>query len=353
MRLASILRARWPLLLVLLSPRIAAADVVVTVQPAGGNQLAAALGIELASIETQLAAELETAFNVLEPGEYVRALADAQAFSNKGLGVDYASNPTLFVAGVAGNFAMALGDEGLGERYEERPVIGAAPNVSVMAGLNLGIIGADWLTLYGNFFAQDAKIKEMSGALFNYGVHAQIKFFRPEGDAAELLFQWGGFDLTTGFAYSRLALELEKTLDTPVPLSGADPSVSAEANFAGTGTFNITTTAMTVPIELTTNIRFLYLLSLFVGVGYDVQLGNGEMEVDLDGNLSAQNPLDSSAIDLGTATVQVTEESKPSPGQLRLLAGLQVNVSMVKVFVQVNAIPDSAVSAGAGVRLAW
>jgi hypothetical protein len=355
---------RWfSLLAALLLPLSAHAEV--TIQITGGaSDLANDLGIDLTELQSQLQAEVEAAFNVAEPKEYVRALADAQAFSNSGLGVDYASNPTLFTAGIAAKFAVATGDEGLGEYYEDRPVGGVAPNISVMGGLNLGMVGLDWLTLYGNYFAQGQKMEQLDGYLQNFGFHAQVKFFRPEGDAAEYIFQWGGFDLSTGYEWSQLKVELSERLDTTTPLAGntIDPTtgepVNTDAVFAGVGTFNITTTASNLPIELTTNFRLLYFATLFFGVGYDLHFGSGKMEIDLTGDVTATNPLDGSDVNLGTAQVTVTETGKPSPGVFRLIAGLQANISVVKVFVQANIAPTgtnnaTAVAAGAGVRVAW
>lgn len=351
------------LLATLFVPVSAYAEVTITVT-GGAADLLTALNINEDELRNQLQAEVESAFNVLEPGEYVRALADAQAFSNSGLGVDYASNPTLFSAGLAAKFAVATGDEGLGERYEDRPVGGVAPNISMMAGLNLGLIGIDWLTIYGNYFRQGQKIEQLDGYLHNFGFHAQVKFFRPEGDAAEYLFQWGGFDLSTGYEWSRLKIELSQQLDTTLPLGGdtADPltgePINTDAVFAGIGTFSITTTASNIPFELTTNFRLLYFATLFFGVGYDVHLGDGEMEIDLTGDLTATNPLDGSDVNLGTASVVVSETGKPSAGVFRLIAGVQANISVVKVFVQANIAPTgtnnaTAVAAGAGVRVAW
>jgi len=351
------------LITTLLLPLSAYADVTITMS-GGATDFANQLGIDLTDLETQLQNEVAAAFNVAEPAEYLRALADAQAFSNSGLGVDYASNPTLFSAGIAAKFAVATGDEGLGEYYEERPVGGVAPNISIMAGLNLGMLDIDWLTIYGNYFAQGQKMEQLDGYLQNFGFHAQVKFFRPEGDAAEYIFQWGGFDLSLGYEWSRLKVELTQQLDTTTPLAGdaTDPltgePVNTDAVFAGVGTFNITTTASNIPFELTTNFRLLYFVTLFFGVGYDVHLGSGEMEIDLTGDLTATNPLDGSEVSLGTASVVVTEEGKPSAGVFRLIAGLQVNISVVKVFVQANLAPSAhngatAVAAGAGVRVAW
>jgi hypothetical protein len=331
----------------------ASASVVVNIEPAAGADLASELGISIDDLEAQLSEQVTAAFGLATPKAYVRALADAQAFSNKGLGVDYASNPTLFVAGLSGNFAMALGEKGFGEYYSDRPVVGVSPNVSMMGGLNFGFLGFDWLTLYGNFFAQGSKIEQFNGNLFNYGVHAQAKLFRPEGDAVEFIFQWGGLDITTGFEYSRLDLKLKQPLTTPAHLEG-DSEISTAASFKSDGTYTIATSAMSVPFELSTNVRLLYFVTIFLGVGYDIQVGEASMKLNLEGELGAENPTDGSEVDLGSVSIEATEKSEPSGGMPRVLAGVQVNVSFLKVFVQLNAmLPDRGVSAGAGVRVAW
>ena len=354
MRSASLMPCLLSLPLVALVPglALAAPTVTVTVDPAAGSALASQLGVSLDQLSAQLGEQIASGLGVLEPEKYVRALTDAQAFSNKGLGVDYASNPTVFVVGVAANFAMSLGDKGLGERYAEHPVVGVAPNISAHAGLNLGFLGGDRFMLFGNYFAQGLKVNEFDGDLYNIGFHLQAKFFAAPDDG-NFLFKWGGFNLTSGYEHSRLTMELKKEFTTNAPLTGNTSGVSADASFTGTGTYTITTTSEAIPIELTTNIRLLYVLTLFAGAGYDIQLGKGTMDVKMQGTMSAKNPLDGSDLSLGTATIDVTQDAKPSPGRFRYMAGLQVNLSVIKVFVQMNAIPNAAVSAGAGVRVAW
>jgi hypothetical protein len=139
-------------------------------------------------------------------------------------------------------------------------------------------------------------------------------------------------------------------------LSGS--GIDTEAVFGGLGTFTITTTASNVPVELTTNFRLFYVATIFLGAGYDFHFGDGEMEVDLTGDIVADNPSDNSEVNLGSAEVEVNQTGKPSDGVFRLILGLQANISVVKVFVQANIAPNiqngaTAVAAGAGVRVAW
>jgi hypothetical protein len=58
-----------------------------------------------------------------------------------------------------------------------------------------------------------------------------------------------------------------------------------------TGTFQMNSRTLSVPLELTTNFRLLYLLSLYGGLGFDWQLGGGsDMSVDLDGTMVGVTP---------------------------------------------------------------
>lgn len=335
-----------------------AVQVNVNIDPGAGADLVTLLGIDLDAIEAQLATEVKRAFNAATPRapqEYLRSLADAQAFSNKGLGVDYASSPESFVLGAAVGVSLSLGDRGLGEIDADQPVAGVAPNMTVMAGLNFDMIGLPWLTVYGNFFYLDYQYEQLTAEVRNFGLHAQLSIFKPEGDALELLFQWGGFLITTGFEWSYLGLTLQDELETELPLQGAIASL--DAKLISTGTFRIQTTANMIPIELTTAIRFLYIAGLYIGVGFDAQLGDAEMSIELQGNMTATHPTDGSTIDLGTLEIKAidstAETGKPSEMRIRFLAGAQVNLSVVKLFVQVNLVPELAVSAAAGLRIAY
>jgi hypothetical protein len=98
-----------------------------------------------------------------------------------------------------------------------------------------------------------------------------------------------------------------------------------------TGVLRLTNAVFSVPVELTSALRFLYFITVFGGVGFEVHTGKSTLDAELDGDMTAEVELPNGqreTVDLGRASVQVQETAGPTAGSLRLLAGLQVNVSV-------------------------
>lgn len=339
---------------VLLSASTARADVSVSITPAEGSAFAQQFGLNLQELEMQLQTEIEDAFNVLRPKSYMRAISDAQAFSTKGLGVDYASSPTFLSVGVAGNVSVAFGDDGFNEPKNDQPVVGLSANVAIMGGMNLRVLSPKLrdLTVYAAGFHRKADLDDLRASISSMAVHAQYKLGRPKQVITGLFFKWGGVDLTSGFEWSRLKLGLPSgdRIPTDLPVTGA--SSSGEVVFNAQGLFSYQSDTLTIPFEASTSVRFLWVVTAFGGIGTDIQMGKNDMEVDLDGTLTGIEP-DGTRTDLGTADVTVAEDSGPSRGKLRFFGGLQLNAAMVKAFFQVNFAPEGAVGITFGGRVAW
>ncbi|MBT8494041.1 MAG: hypothetical protein KJO07_13385 [Deltaproteobacteria bacterium] len=349
----------WMLAFALVAAAVpASAQVTVNIEPGAGAELAAALGIEISELETQLQTEIEDAFQAVRPNAYLKAFSNAQAFSNRGLGVDYASNPTVLSCGGAGNFSA-----GVDEELDDDAAVSPGLNLSLMCGFNLGIINPDLrnFTVYGNFFRfkSGSFVDSLDGTLTSVGGHLQVKVFRPKNKKKELVLQWGGIDLTGGIEYSRLTTKLgSDTLFRELPVIGDELSASLEQTSVGldsVGVFSLTTNNVIVPLEASTNLRIAYFVTVFGGIGFDFQVGQTDMDIDLTSDMTAPDPLNpGQELDLGTAEIQVEGESSPSPGRVRAFGGLQLNLWRFKIFGQVNARPEpAAVGLTLGARFAW
>jgi hypothetical protein len=337
--------------------RPARAELTVRFDSARGQQFAQQAGVDVGALEAQVRRELESAFQIARLDEYVRAFGDAQAFTTRGLGVDYASNLRFLMIGAAANVSINA-EKGFAQKEGRTrpPVSGLSTTGTVMAGLNLGLVGLRPVTIFGNYFKGSGSWDEFDSQLENRGLHVQLKLFGP-ADASSLLhalFKWGGIDITTGFDYARQRLTLadRRTLRTTVPVDaagGQDVRVAVD----GTGVFALEMDTWSVPLELTTNVRVLYLLSLYGGLGFDWQFGGGsKLDMQLDGTMTglAQGV----SQELGTVSIRATEEATPSAGRLRGLLGAQLNVSLVKLFAQLNFVPDPAsASVAFGARIAY
>jgi hypothetical protein len=288
------------------APTEAWAQVQVQISPGAGAQFAQQAGINTDVLRMQIEDELNRLFQLYRLKDYLRSFGDAQAFTTRGLGVDYGSNVRLVEVGIAANVSVNAEKSFLpGNTRTQPPAGGLGTNLTVMAGLNFGWLGLRPLTLFGNAFARRGNYGEMTGDLLNYGVHAQLKLFGPRRDDSTVwsaLLRWGGLDITTGFDYSRLKLALGRTFKRDIPISDGQRDV-ATVTVDAQGAFEMDLRTLTIPLELTTNVRFLYVLSAYVGMGFDWQVGGrAEMKVDLNGTMTGRSP-QTSAVDVGTAVV--------------------------------------------------
>jgi hypothetical protein len=331
----------------------ARADVTVTINPGAGAQFAEQAKISLPEIQRQLENELRTVFQTYRLNDYLRAFGDAQACTSRGLGVDYGSTIGLVEVGVAGNIAVN-GKQAINEGDGNVPPLsGVATNLTVMAGLNLGFLDLRPVTLFGNFFTRKFGYREFGAEVYNYGAHLQLKFFQPRKETLWNAFlQWGGIALTTGFDHARLRYTLSKPFQRAIPISAGGQM--ARIDVAANGELAMESRTYSVPIELTTNFRFLYVLSVYGGGGMDIQVGGGsDLDANLNGTLTgsaAQAP----PVQVGGAQVVITDEAKPSKTKLRGIVGVQANLWFFRVFTQLNVMPDPFVASVAiGARLVF
>jgi hypothetical protein len=355
--LRNLARAFGVVAIVLLAASTARAQmpkVTVHIDSTRGQQFASQAGIDLTSVEAQLQTELDNLFQTFRLRDYVRSFGDAQGFTTRGLGVDYGSNVRYVEAGVAvstavnGNKAVVEGDT------RTQPVAGVSGNLTVMAGVNLGAAGLP-VTIFANYFKSHGSYREFDARLDNFGVHLQLKLFGSRDESVlSMLVRWGGLDITTGFDRSRMRLQLVRDFDRAIPVTDGQ-HFSGEVDLTSKGTFALDMRTSSIPLEITTNVRFLYVLSAYAGGGFDWQVGGGsDLTVNLAGTLTGKVPSAGAVADVGDMTLQVTQSASPSAGRIRGILGLQANLFFLKIFAQLNVAPSPFLaSAGFGARLVF
>jgi hypothetical protein len=320
----------------------ARAQVAVTVNlNAEGDMLAQQLGVTSGELATRIQSAINSAYGTMNVDGFLRSFADATAFSMRGLGVDYASDPSSLVLGVGANFAIAASEQ---VDAAERPTAGLAANIAFMAGLNLSDQGAPRWTLFANGFYRKGSTASLRGDILSAGFHAQYRLIVPQPDgAAATVVRWMGVDLTGGLELTRWTLDVDDAIDTPFGVQGTN--ASANLTVASTGTFALRSQAMTIPVELTTSIRIALLVSTSVGVGLDFTTGTGRLDADLTGTMRTSDDRD-----VGTIGITGGGDSSASPFAARVLAGVQLNLWKLKVYSQINASATPAASVGFGIR---
>lgn len=327
---------------------------------AGADSFAAALGTSTDQITKDILGQVSNLFQVADVGGFLRDFQNAQAFASKSLGVDYASEGTLLEAGatlnLASNVDKAYRPSG---SYTDPPISGGGANFSLMAGLGFGLFGFDPLMVFANWFQGSAKLGQLDGSYDNWGVHAQFRLFGPSRSpsAVKFLVRWGGIAITTGADYSRMTLNGSKKISSTFALPTYVPGVpdgSVTIQDSGTFTFSLEQTTWAVPLEVTTSLRLLSLITLYGGLGLDFQLGGGsDMHIDMQGADLTGNVPGSSPVDLGNASITVSQHASPSAARFREILGLQLGIfDVARFFVQVNNTPSPALtSVAVGLRL--
>ncbi|HWU88316.1 MAG TPA: hypothetical protein VN253_13615 [Kofleriaceae bacterium] len=336
------------LALVPLVPGIAAADSSATAQielNQAGADLAAELGLDVAGFQQRLAERVQEALGVAAVGAFLRSFSNATSFSNRGLGVDYASNSERGILGIGANLALAADLDG------ELPSAGAAANATVMAGLNLRRWSHPELTVFGNAFYRSASSDHLRGSIATAGAHLQYKLVTPTRGRERVVIQWGGLDVTTGVEVAHWSYGLRGDLSTAFEVGGDAGSGSTSIEAATAGHVALSATTVTVPIELTTNVRLLYLASLYLGLGLDAQVGASSLDLGVAGSLTGTRP-DTGAVEtIGAITVTGTGSKGPTFAGYHALLGLQANLWRLKLFAQATLQPIEKASLALGVRV--
>ncbi len=332
------------------------ASVVVTPQDPAASDFARRAGVDPASMKAQIEGELDRLFQVGRLEDYLRMVGDSNAFTTKGMGVDYATNLKFAMIGAAANVAVNARSALTSEDARTKPPIAAlTTNFTLMGGVNLGAIGLHEVTLFGNYFKQDAKLgDDFSGSLYNWGAHGQIKLLGPNQERAlSALIQWGGIAITSGVEHSRTELRLGKKFKRDLPFGSAGGfaiAVGADSS----SRFNVNMETYSVPLEVTTSLRLLTLLTAYGGAGFDWQMGGGaDMSIDVGTRLSGK-VMGEDTGDLGEAHVTASADAPPSRGRLRAILGLQLNIAVVRLFTQLNIARDPFLASVAfGARVAY
>jgi hypothetical protein len=345
-----------------LVPRLASAQT--TCGPTGtvcitpgpdADAFAAGIGMSTAALTQQLVGQVDNLFQTANVNSFLHDFQNAQSFSSKGLGVDYASEATLAEVGATLSFASNV-DKAYkpSGSYTDPPLAGGGANFSLMGGLGFGVFGFDPLMVFANWFKGSATIGKLDGSYQNWGLHGQLRLFGPtrKMSAVKMLVRWGGIAITSGADYSHMSLSAKQAISSSINVvPGAPVTVTSTGNLI----FTVDQTTWSVPLEVTTSLRLLSLVTVYGGLGLDWQLGGGsKLNIAMNANLKGSYA-GATYNNLGTATINANGKVSPSAARLREIVGLQLGIlDLIRFFVQVNVTGGSPMltSVAGGLRLA-
>jgi hypothetical protein len=323
-----------------------------------------AIAPEIANVE----ADINKGLPGGSPDRFMEGMANSSVMAGKGIGSDYSSYMDVFLVGAGVGVGADM--EKSKDPESDLSGIGIAPGVVV--GLNLGVLPvnkifgleAGRLNVYANFmsFSKDQEFDKSSAGIdmTAIGAHVRYDWIRPRGNK---LLGWGGVKIHTGYEYNKTDLTFASKIDESITVAAGGGAGNVSTNIVGTPEATIKVATHSIPLEVSTDVRFLYFLSMYTGLGVDFNFGQAKGDGALNAGSSAVCSDAGGAGDCGAAGTQVgtvsPEANIDATGKVNSLltrgfVGVQFNIPLVRVFVQADkAFGNDLVGATAGLRIAY
>ena len=308
---------------------------------AQGEQLAGELGLSVADLLQTARARIDELYKVSRLDELLRGFADTAAFAQRGLGVDYDpdSGDILIGAsagGIHGDVAIGTTNELLG---------GSIFNFAVMAGVNLGRWHHPRWTVFASGFYQATTIHDLDGTLLTVGAHVQYRVVPPTSPSRA---RWMGVLATTGLEHAKWTVGTATGGSIVSHFTATGSSGFKTIQMTSTGTLEVDVSTITVPLEITTGVRFLDTFAFYGGGGLDLTAGNSTVVAQLDSVLS----INADNLPVGNAVITGSDENAPSAVSVHALVGFAIHARHVRVALQ-GAVAPGETAVNFGMRLAF
>ena len=283
------------------------------------------------------------------PDEFLGPTFKSHVIAGKGLGVDYASNAKYFTVGISAGFALSPVD------FSNTDIKGIKTSAGGQVGLTVGVNLKPFiklpLTIYASGFHYEtpeitvSDDSDFDASINRFSLMGQYKIL-PAINLVGGMVKWGGLDLSGGMEFTKTEAGISvDDIDANTNLdSGAELLTLSSAELTAD------VSSFAIPLEVSSNIRLLYFLTLYMGLGLDLPVGDASADITLDTNIRGRLA-NGTIIDGGTAAISV-EDAEGSDILPRFFFGTQLNISVIKLFGQLN-VSDSVWGASFGLRVAY
>lgn len=291
---------------------------------------------------------------IADANQIMKSTANSTAMSSRGMGNDYASKMENFMLGIS---LGAAADFEKNKGLKDQDISGLGGAASIMLGKKIN----DKTNVYFNIGGvsqsktfESIEDTDLNSEITTFGVGAHARYQLVEG-SGDSLWGWGGVRLHFGYEYNKNKLHFENELneDINVDLGG---SAVLEGRLKGNPVYDIVTETHSFPLEISSNVSFLKVFTVFGGAGADFNFGQSRGRGDLKAR--AFSPLTCTSgicTNLNLPEVEVVGDlnttKKVDPMVMRAFGGLQLNFGTFKIYGQVNQALGSKVLGGnVGIR---
>ena len=291
---------------------------------------------------------------------YAPGMANAAALAVKGTGSDH-SNDLDFMM-ISANVGAAIDSDSFNafdysdSDFDESTVDGVGVAASLTLGMNLGtfvkkkigFIDPSRLDLFVNYVSfeegGDGADDDFTLDHSNFGFHARYHIHQGYSLFSQALLKWGGVFITTGIERTNLKVGIAEVF------AETETEAGATATLDGKGSIGIDTSVTSIPIEVSTYLQAFYVLSVYGGLGVDLNFGDSDVTAAFNGDVQVSGTASGS----GDAVLDLSGTGDVDSLTARAFLGLQVNIPIVKIYAQyTKQIGTDLSSVNAGVKFIW
>jgi len=295
--------------------------------------------------------------------EYFKGMSTANSMSAAGVTTSYATSFDKFLVGLTASGGVHLGSKSMSDisDFSDNPeqFRGFGMQAAVIFGFNLGNVfkmdKEGWidptkLNLYASGFALNKKFGDVDTDYMGFGVGGQYQLMDEVSWAGKSV-KWTGVEVGAGILYSKL------DVDGVVSLNRTYSTTAAGTTYTGTMTSNALLNAkvstLTMPLEISTGMRFLYFLKLVGGMGVDINLGKSEGSGRLSDNSTVTVNGGGESVD-GDPNLSLNGSEAGDLLNLRVFAGPHIEFGVGSIFVTVHrSLLENALAVNSGVNFFW
>ena len=341
------------------------------------------LNSNLGGYVTQLTSSVNQSLSNLQLDRFIGRMGNASTHVGKMLSFDHATDASIFSLTLGGGLAInnlsskqLSNTNNLGKDLSNGslPDLGAAGTASVLLGIQMRRFGLPTfryfdfrrLALFVNFmnversFNTSALSAPLKAKYTTLGVHAQYHLVDPHSVFRGGLLRWGGVMVGTGFDFTSLGVTVAAKLPSGSQsntFAFAGQNLRADLAYSGNATLATDMGGFSVPIEFSTHVQLLYLLTLYTAVAADLNLGSTSLRAlgDEPVTVALRDPASGKSITVANPAANLTLASTRNPTLIdgRAVLGLQLNFGVLALFAQASADTARNLGMALGVRAFW
>jgi hypothetical protein len=319
----------------------------------------------------QLASSINENLPNIDVSNYLQGIANSMTLASSGLGSDHSTPYKVGMLGVNLATGIDLGErtykdlaqQGLNLRESSA---GIAAQASIVVGMTLeslhykpwGLTNLKNTRAYLNFFAYETQVDNVNVEFRSMGAMVQYNWVRPKRVGRGVL-RWGGIDLATGLKYNSFKAET-RISQTQSQTQSLSPAGSLTTAFDGTLALGANSYNFSIPIEMSSSVRLLWIWSVFAGLGADINLGQTSSITCITGPIKVTGTLGAgpgaqAITDVDAdAFLDLGQTASPVPVNARIFLGTGIEIIGINVLLQVTqAVSGSLAGVSLGARAFW